>query len=97
MARKTKIIATISSLNCSREFIERLYRAGMNVVRLNTAHMTHEDALVVVENTRAVSEKIGILVDTKGPEIRTCDAVAPLTVRTGDFVKIKGDPAGISC
>ncbi|MCF8114159.1 MAG: pyruvate kinase, partial [Desulfotignum sp.] len=74
MHRKTKIIATISSLNSSVAFIKGLYQAGMNVVRLNTAHMTHADALTVVENTRAVSEKIGILLDTKGPEIRTCDA-----------------------
>ncbi|MEX1299151.1 MAG: pyruvate kinase [Desulfotignum sp.] len=96
MQRKAKIIATISSQNCSKEFIEGLYRAGMNVVRLNTAHMTHEDALMVVENTRAVSEKIGILLDTKGPEIRTCDAEAPLTVRHGESIRIKGDPNGIS-
>jgi pyruvate kinase len=96
MQRKAKIIATISSLNCSKEFIEGLYRAGMNVVRLNTAHMTHDDALMVVENTRAVSEKIGILLDTKGPEIRTCDAEAPLTVRHGESIRIKGDPNGIS-
>ncbi|MDZ7665189.1 MAG: pyruvate kinase [Desulfotignum sp.] len=96
MQRKTKIIATISSLNGSKDFIEGLYRAGMNVVRLNTAHMTHDDALMVVENTRAVSEKIGILLDTKGPEIRTCDARAPLTVRHGEMIRIKGDPDAIS-
>jgi pyruvate kinase len=96
MQRKTKIIATISSLNCSIEFIQRLYQAGMNVVRLNTAHMTHEDALTVIQNTRAVSEKIGILVDTKGPEIRTCDARSPLTVQHGDYLRMKGDPNAIS-
>ncbi len=59
MLRKTKIIATISTLNGSKEFIKGLYLAGMNVVRLNTAHMTHADAMMVVENTRAVSEKSG--------------------------------------
>ncbi|HKJ98955.1 MAG TPA: pyruvate kinase [Desulfotignum sp.] len=96
MQRKTKIIATISNLNCSSQFIAGLYQAGMNVVRLNTAHMTHEDALTVVKNTRAVSDKIGILVDTKGPEIRTCDATGPLGVQHGDYIRIKGDPDGIS-
>lgn len=65
MQRKTKIVATISSLNCSPDFIRGLYRAGMNVVRLNTAHMSHEDALEVISNTREVSDKIGILLDTK--------------------------------
>ena len=90
--RKTKIVATVSNLNCSPEFIGRLYEAGMNVVRLNTAHMTHEDALEVVENTRKVSDKIGILLDTKGPESRTCDAEKPLSVKHGDYIRIKGAP-----
>ena len=77
MRRKTKIIATISNQNCSVPYIERLFNAGMNVVRLNTAHMSHDGALDVIRNTRAVSDKIGILIDTKGPEIRTCLADAP--------------------
>lgn len=92
MPKNTKIVATISSLNCSEKFIRRLYEAGMNVVRLNTAHMSHDDALLVVTNTRNVSKKIGILLDTKGPEIRTCNAVEPLTVKFGDTVRIKGAP-----
>jgi pyruvate kinase len=96
MQRKTKIVATISSLNCSADFIGGLYRAGMNVVRLNTAHMSHEDAQKVVHNTRRVSDKIGILLDTKGPEIRTCDAKKPLGVKHGDYIKIKGAPNEIS-
>jgi len=94
--RKTKIVATISNLNCSVEFIETLYHAGMNVVRLNTAHMSHDDARQVIENTRKVSDKIGILLDTKGPEIRTCDAKTPLSVVYGDFIRIKGEADGIS-
>jgi len=92
MRRKTKIVATISNLNCSVPFLQDLYAAGMNVVRLNTAHMEHEDALEVIRNTRAVSETIGILLDTKGPEIRTCPTDEPLKVRFGDTVRIKGAP-----
>jgi len=96
MPRNTKIVATISNLKCSVEFIDKLYQAGMNVVRLNTAHMTHKDALEVIENTRKVSDKIAILLDTKGPEIRTCDALEPLPVKTGDSIRIKGAPGEIS-
>lgn len=92
MPRNTKIVATISNLNCKTSFISDLYEAGMNVVRLNTAHMSHEDALEVIKNTRAVSDKIGILLDTKGPEIRTCDADEPLSVKYGDIVRVKGAP-----
>jgi pyruvate kinase len=96
MPRNTKIVATISNLKCSVEFIGRLYQAGMNVVRLNTAHMSHDDALEVIENTRKVSDKIAILLDTKGPEIRTCDAHEPLAVKTGESIRIKGAPDELS-
>lgn len=92
MHRKTKIVATISSKNCSVPFLQGLYDAGMNVVRLNTAHMNHEDALDVIRNTRAVSDNIGILLDTKGPEIRTCPTDEPLVVKFGDTVRIIGAP-----
>lgn len=96
MRRKTKIVATISSKNCSVPFLEGLFAAGMDVVRLNTAHMDHEDALQVIRNTRAVSDNIGILLDTKGPEIRTCPADEPLAVKFGDMVRIKGAPDEMS-
>lgn len=96
MPKKTKIVATISSLNCSVEFIRRLYEQGMDVVRLNTAHMSHDDALLVINNTRAVSDKIGILLDTKGPEIRTCGAVQELSVKCGDRIRLKGSPGQLS-
>jgi pyruvate kinase len=92
MPMKTKIVATISNLNCSPEFIERLHRAGMTVVRLNTAHMSHDDALKVIQDTRKVSDKIGILLDTKGPEIRTCTSDSPLKVKCGETIRIKGAP-----
>ena len=96
MPMKTKIVATISNLNCSPEFIGGLYKSGMTVVRLNTAHMSHEDALQVVRNTRKVSDKIGILLDTKGPEIRTCNSEDPLTVKGGDTIRIQGAPGQTS-
>lgn len=92
MPKNTKIVATISNLNCSESFIQGLYQAGMDVVRLNTAHMSHADALEVITNTRNVSGKIGLLLDTKGPEIRTCDADEPLAVKFGDMIRIKGAP-----
>ncbi len=96
MRRKTKIVATVSNLNCSKEFIQTLFDNGMNVVRLNTAYMTHENAKEVIDAVRSVSRKIAILLDTKGPEIRTCPAKSPLKVTHGDLIRIKGDPEGLS-
>ncbi|MBF0376985.1 MAG: pyruvate kinase [Desulfamplus sp.] len=90
MIKKTKIVATISDKNCEPEFLKQLHDAGMDVVRLNTAHQTHAEALKVVENIRKVSDKIAILLDTKGPEIRTCPMDNPITVNYGDVIHIKG-------
>jgi len=88
--KHTKIVATISDKRCEIEFIRQLYEAGTNVVRLNTAHISTENALTMINNVRAVSEKIGILVDTKGPEIRTKNISEPIDVKEGDLIKIKG-------
>lgn len=96
MLKKTKIVATISDRKCDIELIRDLYEAGMNVVRLNTAHQTHDDTLKVVNNVRAISDKIALLLDTKGPEIRTTAASEEIPVAFGDIVKIKGDPEGIT-
>lgn len=98
MLKKTKIVATISDRRCDVDFIRQLHEAGMDVVRLNTAHQTPEDSTRVVENVRAVSDKIAILVDTKGPEVRTCKMKDEqnITVKHGDKIKFKGDSNGLS-
>jgi pyruvate kinase len=88
MIKKTKIVATISDMNCEPEFIKKLFKAGMNVVRLNTAHQTPEQTLKVVKNVREVSEKIAILIDTKGPEIRTSSQLETKTIQSGEVIKI---------
>ncbi|MDR2917041.1 MAG: pyruvate kinase [Tannerella sp.] len=94
MLKHTKIVATISDKRCDVDFIDALYKAGMNVVRLNTAHMQEEGLARVVNNTRAVSDRIGILIDTKGPEVRTTITKAPIDFKYGDKVKMIGNPEG---
>lgn len=96
MLKRTKIVATISDKKCDIKLINELWNSGMDVVRLNTAHQTHEDTLKVVNNVRSVSEQIALLVDTKGPEIRTTAASENVPVAFGDKVSIKGDPDGIT-
>jgi len=70
LLKQTKIVATISDKKCDVPFLKEMFDAGMNVVRLNTAHQTTDDALKVINNVRLVSDRIPILIDTKGPEIR---------------------------
>lgn len=92
MIKKTKIVATISDKKCDVDFLRELYENGMDVVRLNTAHQTHDDALKVINNVRAVSNKIAILLDTKGPEIRTNSMAEDILVKRGDRIKMMGKP-----
>ena len=88
--KHTKIVATISDKHCEPEFLQELYDAGMNVVRINTAHQTPETALNIVNNVRIVCDCIAILIDTKGPEIRTKIIINPIAVKTGDHLFVKG-------
>ena len=90
--KQTKIVASISDRRCDVEFLRSLYEAGMNVVRMNTAHAPEEGIRQIVKNVREVSNHIGILIDTKGPEIRTTACTEPITYKTGDVVKIFGRP-----
>ena len=88
--KNTKIVATISDKHCEPEFLQTLFDAGMNVVRINTAHQSPETALIVVNNVRSVSDSIAILLDTKGPEIRTRNINSPIKVKAGDKLFVKG-------
>lgn len=92
--KKTKIICTISDLNCSREFIQDLYDNGMNVVRINSAHATIEGAQKIVDSVREVSERIAILLDTKGPEVRltAMENSVGFIVKEGDEICIGNSP-----
>lgn len=92
MEKYTKIVATISDKRCEVDFIKELYKAGMNVVRMNTAHLDYEGITRIITNVRAVSEKIALLIDTKGPEIRTTVCADNINLNAGDKVRIIGDP-----
>ena len=73
--RNTKIVCTIGPASESPEMLEKLMNEGMNVARLNFSHGDHEEHAARIKNIREVAQKldktIGILLDTKGPEMRT--------------------------
>ncbi len=89
--KKTKIVATISDMNCSEPFVRELYENGVNVVRLNSAHQSLEGALKIVNAVRAVSDRIAIMMDTKGPEIRTGSFPTPFSVTEGEIINLGGE------
>ena len=105
--RKTKIICTLGPAVESDEMVEKLIQNGMDAARLNFSHGSHEEHRARIERVRRVAEKLGtnipVILDTKGPEIRTRefrDGSAVLTegsefVLSADPDRI-GDETGVS-
>jgi pyruvate kinase len=74
VTRRTKIVATIGPASSDPAVLEQLFRAGVNVVRLNMSHGTHDSHRQSYENVRTVAERAGVqvavLADLCGPKIR---------------------------
>lgn len=77
--------------------MERLFRAGADAVRLNMAHATHEWTTLMVRRIRALARRVGkevpIIMDIKGPEIRTGARTRPLSLKAGASVDFTADPS----
>lgn len=91
--KKTKIVCTIGPASESLDTLVKLIEAGMNVARLNFSHGDHEEHLNRIKNIRKASEQtgkmVGIMLDTKGPEIRTNNMKdGKITITKGDTVRI---------
>ena len=75
--RKTKIVCTIGPASQSEDMLRKLIKAGMNIARFNFSHGDYEEHGNKYKNLKKVREElgspIGVLLDTKGPEIRLCD------------------------
>lgn len=74
---KTKIVATIGPSSESEEVLEKLINAGINVARLNMSHGSHKEHQIKIDRIKKLNNKlnkqVGIMLDTKGPEIRLGD------------------------
>ncbi|MGX8797446.1 pyruvate kinase [Fusibacter sp. JL298sf-3] len=75
MLRKTKIVCTIGPASENKDVFKALVHKGLNVARLNFSHGSHEEHLARINMIKEVREElkmpVAILLDTKGPEIRT--------------------------
>ena len=92
---RSKIICTVGPATESITCLRKLHKAGMNVVRINMSHATHKSAKTIIDridkinqSDAAISSKIGILLDTQGPEIRTGDTAMPIELNVGDNVTL---------
>jgi pyruvate kinase len=85
--RRTKIVFTLGPATESEAMLERLISAGADVARLNMAHARHDWTRMVMRRIRSVSARLGreiaIMMDIKGPEIRTGDVEAPIELKAG--------------
>ena len=99
ISKKTKIICTIADNRCDENFIRQLYEKGMNVVRINSAHASLEGAQKIVDNVRKVSDRIGILIDTKGPEVRLTQMANSVgfVAHTDEILEIIDDSTKACC
>ncbi len=89
--RKTKVVAKLADNKSEVPFLKGLLEVGMDVTWLNTAHQDEPATLEVVKRIREVSEHLPILLDTKGPEVRTKNVAEPIVVQKGDIIYITGD------
>ncbi|EYU19609.1 hypothetical protein ABFS82_06G104200 [Erythranthe guttata] len=86
--RKTKIVCTIGPSTNTREMIWKLAEAGMNVARMNMSHGDHASHQKVIDlvkeyNAQAKDNVIAIMLDTKGPEVRSGDLPQPIILEPG--------------
>ncbi|KAL5231922.1 hypothetical protein ABZP36_030698 [Zizania latifolia] len=87
--RKTKIVCTIGPSTNTREMIWKLAEAGMNVVRMNMSHGDHQSHQKVIDLVKEYNAKntegnvLAIMLDTKGPEVRSGDVPEPIMLKEG--------------
>jgi pyruvate kinase len=87
--KKTKIVCTIGPASTSPKTLKKMYRAGMNGARINTAYGTLEQYRTMISSLREVAD-IPIIIDVKGPEIRL-KAKGGRTVAKGDVLEVGED------
>jgi pyruvate kinase len=87
--RRTKIIATLGPATESEEMLVRLIAAGVDVLRLNMAHAKHEWTREIIRRIRraskAAAREVAVMMDIKGPEIRTGDLEHPIELQPGEI------------
>ena len=87
--KKTKIICTVGPASSSKETIEKMFQAGMNGARINTAYGNLDLYKSVIDTIREIAD-IPIILDIKGPEIRI-RAFQKKVVSKGDILEVGFD------
>src|SRR5438094_4177061 len=96
MGRSTKIVATLGPASSDPQTLERMFLAGVDVVRMNFSHGTADDhvrrAELVREACRKTGRTVGIMADLQGPKIRIGKFKdGKITLKTGDTFILDAD------
>ena len=103
MEHKVKIVCTLGPASLNRETLGGIVDAGMNVARLNFSHGTHESHLEALHLVRDVAAEkktsVAVMLDTKGPEIRTTllENDQPVALQQGQFFELRPDDGSRGC
>ncbi|MFR2892432.1 pyruvate kinase [Peptoniphilus grossensis] len=97
--KKTKIVATIGPASESEEVLRKLFTEGVNVARLNFSHGSHQEHKLKIDRIKKLRREmdipIGIMLDTKGPEIRLGDIDGEVLLQSGEeFILTNKDLLG---
>ena len=94
MMKRVKIVCTLGPSCSEYDVLKNMVQAGMNVARLNFSHGNYDSHGWLFDNVRKLEEELGqplpIIIDTKGPEIRTGSLVRhrPILLKSGDLIGI---------
>ena len=104
--KKTKMVCTLGPASDSKEILTKMIQCGLNVARLNFSHGSHEEHAGRIQRIKEVRKELNIpvalMLDTKGPEIRTGDLKeGKVTLETGKKIvltseQIEGDADRVS-
>lgn len=94
---KTKIVATVGPMTSSKEMIKKMILAGTDVFRINLSHCSYKDAEKVCSHVKALNRELktstGILIDTKGPEVRVGEIDVDLVLAKDDILTLTNRPS----
>ncbi|MEM3610255.1 MAG: pyruvate kinase, partial [Candidatus Anstonellales archaeon] len=88
MHNKTKVLCTIGPSSESKEVMKKLVEAGMDGIRINTAHGDFNQYQQIINTLRNITDELPILIDIKGPELRAKLVSSPLILRRNQIISV---------
>lgn len=89
---KTKIVSTVGPMTSSKEMLKKMIIAGTDVFRINLSHSSYKDAEKACSHIKSINRElktnVGILIDTKGPEVRLGNIEVDLVLEKDDILTL---------